>query len=71
MEFKGIYKSDGHHEEVVIVSKDRNAVVEALLRKADGNYCLDSMEERRNALSVRNFCMLGCGPGELLIEEIE
>ena len=71
MKFKGIYKKDSSHEEVVIISEDRNAVVQELVKRVDGNYCLDTKEDRLNALAIRNFCMLGCGPSELIIEEIE
>lgn len=70
MKFKGIYKKDSSHEEVVVISDDRNHVVQELVKRVDGNYCLDTKEDRLNALSIRNFCMLGCGPGELIIEEV-
>lgn len=71
MKFKGIYKKDSSHEEVVIISEDRNTVVQELVKRVDGNYCLDTKEDRLNALAIRNFCMLGCGPSELIIDEIE
>lgn len=71
MNYKGIYKRDGGREEVVLISSNRDEVVKALVNRVDGNYCLDTKEDRLNALAVRNFCMLGCGPSELVIEEVE
>jgi hypothetical protein len=71
VKYKGIYKKDSDHEEVICILEDRDQVVEKLLKRVDGNYCLDSYEDRLNALSVRDFCMLGCGPSAVTIETVE
>jgi hypothetical protein len=70
MKYKAIYKSDSHHIETIGVFKTKDEAIKALLRKGDGNYCLDSREERQESLELRNFCMCGCGPSSMSIEEV-
>lgn len=71
MKFKAIYKRDSSHSEVVGTFKNKEGAIEALLRKGEGNYCLDNREERKESLEMRNFCMCGCGPASMSIEEID
>lgn len=70
MEFKAIYKRDSSHSEVVGTFKSKDKAIEALLKKGEGNYCLDNREERQESLELRNFCMCGCGPASMSIVEI-
>jgi hypothetical protein len=70
MVYKAIYKRDSSHSEVIGTFKTKNNAIEALLKKGDGNYCLDNREERKESLEMRNFCMCGCGPASMTIEEI-
>ncbi len=73
MKYKAIYKRDLKSEETLGVFDSRDDAVDTLIRFGDANisYCLDTIEDRRAAFEYRNFCMCGCGPSELLIEEIE
>lgn len=71
MKFKAIYKRDSSHSEVVGTFKNKEGAIEALLRKGEGNYCLDNRDERKESLEMRNFCMCGCGPASMSIEEID
>lgn len=52
--------------------KTRDEAVKALLSYGHENvsYCLDSYAERENALKHRDFCLCGCGPTSLVIEEV-
>lgn len=69
MKFKAIYRKDSSRSEVVGVFNTKEKAIEQLLKKGEGNYCLDSREERQESLEMRNFCMCGCGPSSMLIEE--
>ena len=69
IKFKAIYKKDSSHSEVVGTFKSKDGAIEALLRRGEGNYCLDNREERKESLEMRNFCMCGCGPASMVIEE--
>lgn len=69
MVYKAIYKRDSERSEVVGTFKTKERAIEKLLEKGEGNYCLDNREERKEALEMRNFCMCGCGPASMYIEE--
>lgn len=71
MKFKAIYKKDSNNETVVGIYDEKSKAIKSLLDKGDGNYCLDSREERKEALEMRGFCMCGCGPSSMRIEEVE
>ena len=72
MKFRAIYKeSSSVQDEVLGEFKDKKSAINALIRRGDGNYCLDNKEDRIEALEMRNFCMCGCGPASMCIEEIE
>lgn len=34
-------------------------------------YCLDSDSDRRETLTRQDFCILGCGPRKVRIDEVE
>lgn len=73
VKFKAIYKESLEDNGTPIGEFDkRDTAVNALVDYAHRHvsYCLDSREDRLQALQLRNFCMCGCGPSELLIEEI-
>jgi hypothetical protein len=70
MVYKAIYKRDSSNSEVIGTFKTKSYAIEALLKKGEGNYCLDNREERKESLEMRNFCMCGCGPASMTIEEI-
>lgn len=70
MVYKAIYKRDFSHSEVIGTFKTKSNAIDALLKKGEGNYCLDNREERKESLEMRNFCMCGCGPASMTIEEI-
>ena len=71
MRFKAIYKTDSQNETVVGIYDKKEMAIMALLNKGEHNYCLDSREERYDALVMRGFCMCGCGPSSMKIEEID
>ncbi len=71
MKFKAIYKRDDSHSETIGTYSDIEKAIQALLKKGEGNYCLDCREEREEGLRMRHFCMCGCGPASMEIEEIE
>lgn len=71
MKFKAIYKKDSNNETVVGIYDEKCKAIKSLLDKGDGNYCLDNREERQEALEMRGFCMCGCGPSSMRIEEVE
>ena len=71
MKFKAIYKKDSQNEIVVGLFDTKKSAIHALLEKGDGNYCLDTREERKDALEMRGFCMCGCGPSSMRIDEVE
>lgn len=71
MRFKAIYKENSQEECIVGTYDTKETAIEALLNKGRHNYCLDSREERYDALEMRGFCMCGCGPSSMRIEEVE
>ena len=71
MKFKAIYKRDSNHSETIGIYKDVERAIQELLKKGEGNYCLDDRQEREDSLRMRHFCMCGCGPASMEIEEIE
>lgn len=52
--------------------KTKDQVIDALIKYSDDHisYCLDTREDRIQALKNRNFCICGCGPSKLIINEI-
>ena len=71
MEYKAIYNRDSTHSETIGVYKDIEKAIAALLKKGENNYCLDDREEREESLRMRHFCMCGCGPSSMEIEEVD
>lgn len=71
MKYKSIFKTSNQKEVVIGVFKDRNKAIKACVDYKEVGYCLDTREERIKSLEMRNFCVCGCGPDELLIEEVE
>lgn len=74
MKYKAIFKRNNGDEDVVVGTfKERNEAVEELLNVAQQrvDYCLDTREIRHEALTERDWYVCGCGPAELIIEEVE
>ena len=72
MKFKAIYKeSSNSRDEILGEFNEKKEAINALIKRGDNNYCLDNREDRIEALEMRNFCMCGCGPSSMCIEEIE
>lgn len=72
MRYKSLYKYPNEEDVVIGIYKTREEAIEKCIAyKHDGSYCLDNREERIQCLEMRNYCILGCGPGELSIEEVE
>lgn len=74
MEFKTFFKRDNHNEPTFVGRQnDRKKAVMELVNYAEKqiDYCLDSKEDRINSLMTRNWYVCGCGPSELIIEEVE
>ena len=71
--FTPICKFNNEEKKVLKTHNTREAAVEELINYADKNvsYCLDTKEERMEALESRNWYVCGCGPAELFIEEVE
>lgn len=71
MKYRAIFR--GECDEIVLGDfNDRNdAINEALTSdKISRNYCLDDKQMRKKCLEDRGFCICGCGPDMLVIEEI-
>lgn len=72
MKWKSMYKYPGKADVTIGVYKTREEAVEKCVAfKHDSSYCLDDKASRTKCLQLRNFCIIGCGPGELSIEEVE
>lgn len=71
MKFKAVYSRPGASDYVIGVFNTRDEAVRACVDYKDGSYCLDSREERLKCFEHRNYCICGCGPDELSIEEVE
>lgn len=74
MKYKAIFKKNNGDSEIVVGTFDkRKEAVNKLLDTAQRNvdYCLDSREIRHDALMERDWYVCGCGPAELIIEEVE
>lgn len=71
MKFKAMYKYPNETDVTIGVFEVRDKAIEACLDYRRGDYCLDDRESRKKCLELRNYCILGCGPGELSIEEVE
>jgi hypothetical protein len=69
--YRAIYILSEGKEKKLGEFSDKEAAISTLIKEGSGNYCLDSREEREDALRLRNFCMCGCGPYAMKIEEIE
>lgn len=71
--YLAVYKSDSNNRKVLGEFSKRENAVKSLLEYGDENvsYCLDSYNDRKEALSLRNTCVCGCGPSSLVIEEID
>jgi hypothetical protein len=86
MKYKAIYENENSSRignvafdarEGAIESKIDNATfdtreeaIEYLINKS-GDYSMDTKEDRRTALEERGFCICGCGPNRMMIEEID
>lgn len=68
-----VYKSDSDNRQVLGEFSNREDAIKTLLKYGDEHvsYCLDSYDMRKEALSLRNNCVCGCGPSSLVIEEID
>ena len=68
-----VYKSDSNNRKVLGEFSNREDAVKSLLEYGEENvsYCLYSYNMRKEALSLRNNCVCGCGPSSLVIEEID
>lgn len=71
MRYKSIFRTPGSEDYVIGTYNDRDKAIKACVDYQDGDYCLDSKEDRIKCLEMRNFCICGCGPKELAIEEVE
>ena len=71
MKFKAMYKYSNEKDVVIGVFDERDKAIDACLNYRSGDYCLDDRESRKHCLELRDFCILGCGPGELSIEEVD
>ena len=67
---KAIFKRNDGKEEVIKVCKTRDEAIDACINYTS-NYCLDTKEDRINALKVRDFYVLGCGPEQFILEQVE
>lgn len=70
MEFKAIYHYNNEESTELGVFDSKEKAINSLLKKGDGNYCLDDYKTREKALIERNFCMCGCGPACMEIIEV-
>ena len=74
MSYKAIIKKEiNSNGECLGTFEKREKAVDELIRYGDKNisYCLDCKEDRINALQLRNWYVCGCGPYEMIIEEVE
>ena len=71
MRFKSMYLYPNESDVTIGVYNTKEEAVKACVEYRRGDYCLDNKEERMESLMLRNFCICGCGPAELLIEEVE
>ena len=74
MKYQAIVKKDvDGNGEILGEFKKRELAVEALINYGDKHisYTLDNKNERISGLEMRNWYVCGCGPYQLLIEEIE
>lgn len=72
MKYKSLYKYPNEKDVTIGIYETREEAIKKCVEyKHDGSYCLDSKEDRIRCLELRNYCILGCGPGELSIEEVE
>ena len=69
--YKAIYVIDEKKRENVGVFDERQEAVDALMVKSRSNYCLEQEIERRSTLDLQDYCICGCGPSMLIIEEVE
>lgn len=70
MKFKAIYHYNTEENTELGVFDSKEDAIKSLLKKGDGNYCLDDHKTRETALNERNFCMCGCGPACMEIIEV-
>ena len=71
MKFNAWYKYPNEKDVLIKTCSTREEAIKACVEYRSGDYCFDNREERIKCLELRNFCILGCGPGELSIEEVE
>mgnify|MGYP003413342218 CR=1 FL=1 len=70
MKYKAIYISDENNKKTLGTFDDRKDAVDKLINEASKNYCLDDERERRNTMEYQDYCILGCGPSMIMIEEV-
>lgn len=72
MRYKSLYKYPNEADVTIGIYETREEAIRRCVEyKNDSSYCLDNKEDRIKCLELRNYCILGCGPGELSIEEVE
>ena len=71
MKYKAIFKSPGNSDFIIGTYKTRDEAVNACVDYRDHDYCLDSRAERLKCFEFRDYCICGCGPNELSVEEVE
>lgn len=70
--FKSYFiKQPNAPKEYLGIFEEKKDAIDACINKASNDYCLDTEQDRRMALQTRNFCICGCGPRQIGIEEIE
>lgn len=71
MKYKAIFKENSNSKPIVLgLYSDKNHAIDVCLDKVHNDYCLDSRESRRQSLENFGFCICGCGPREISIEEV-
>lgn len=72
MKFKSIFKRPNESDKLIGVFDTREEAINACVDYDESrHYCLDNKEDRIECLRLRNYCICGCGPDELAIEEVE
>lgn len=70
MKYKAIFERN-QEREVLGTFNNKKTAIDKLIERGEDDYCLDKKEIRIAALEERGFCLCGCGPSLLMIEEIE